>query len=163
MLLCMKTNQNFTTIAVCTSANFYKQAGDLEEQLTAMGFTVILPYTAYRMKESGDYEASHYRTWQADATDYPKKAKLMRMHFDEINKADMILVLNYEKHGKQNYVGGNVLMEMSLAFFQQKPIFILNEAPTESTFLEEILGVLPVFLHGKIEDLPKELTKLQNA
>ncbi|HKR82269.1 MAG TPA: hypothetical protein VJR27_04710 [Candidatus Saccharimonadales bacterium] len=149
------------TFAVCTSANFYRQAVEVEEQLTALGFAVVLPYTAYRMKESGDYDASHYRTWQADANDYPKKAKLMRLHFDEITKGDVVLVLNYEKHGKQNYIGGNVLMEMSLAFFQQKPIFILNEAPEDSTFLEEILGMMPVFLHGKLENLPKELAKLQ--
>jgi hypothetical protein len=65
-----------------------------------------------------------------------------------------VLILNYEKHGQANYIGGNVLMEMALAFYQKKPIFILNEAPEDSTFLEEILGVLPVFLHGKLENLP---------
>lgn len=154
--------ENSTTIAICTSANFYKQAVELEAQLTDMGLSVVLPHTAYRMKESGDYDASHYRTWRSDAADYPQKAKLMRMHFDEITKADAILVLNYEKHGQQNYIGGNVLMEMSLAFFQKKPIFILNEAPENSTFLEEILGTLPVFLHGDIKRLPEELAKLHS-
>ncbi len=142
-------------ITICTSASFYRQAVEIDRQLAALGYETIIPITAHRMKESGDFDVSHYRTWQVNADDYPKKAELMRTHFDEITKGDAILVLNYEKHGRANYIGGNVLMEMALAFYQKKLVFILNEAPEDSVFLEEILGVLPVFLHGRIEDFPK--------
>jgi hypothetical protein len=148
-------------ITICSSANFYRQAGEIKDQLQKeKGYEVIIPITAEKMRESGDYDVSHYKTWFADANDYPKKAALMQGHFDEVAKADAILVLNYEKHGTQNYIGGNVLMEMALAFYQKKPIFIMNEIPEESAFLEEILGTMPVVLHGKAEDLPKEYDKL---
>lgn len=141
------------TITVCSSANFYRQAVDVQAILQKRGYKVIVPTTAEKMKKSGDYEVSHYKTWFANADDYHKKAALMRGHFDEVAKGDAVLVLNYEKHGVQNYIGGNVLMEMSLAFYLHKPIFIINEIPEDSPFEEEIKGFDPIVLHGKPEDL----------
>lgn len=151
-----------TTITICSSANFYKQAVEIQEELERAGYKVIIPSTARKMKESGNYDVSHYKTWFADANDYHKKAALMRAHFEEVEKGDAILVLNYEKHGANNYIGGNVLMEMSLAFWLNKPIFIVNEIPEESAFLEEIIGMGPIALHGKPENLPKEYEEQNN-
>ena len=149
-------------ITICSSANFYEKAVALQEQLEKhSGYTVVVPDMANEMKRTGDFEVSHYKTWFADPGDYGKKAELMHGHFDKVAAGDAILVLNYEKNGKENYIGGNVLMEMGLAFHLKIPIFILNEAPEESAFLEEILGMLPILLHGKIEDLPSEFEKLQ--
>jgi hypothetical protein len=77
----------------------------------------------------------------------------MRKHFDEVANGNAILVINNEKHGKANYIGGNVLMEMSLAFYQKKPIFVLNGLPHESTFEEELKGMMPVLLNGDLSKI----------
>lgn len=140
-------------ITICSSANFYRKAVALQEQLEREGHQVIVPATARKMQESGDFDASHYKTWFADAADYHKKAELMRTHFGEVAKADAILVINDEKHGTPNYIGGNVLMEMAVAFHLRKHIFVLNDAPQDSPYLEEILGMQPTFLHGRAIDL----------
>lgn len=140
-------------LSICCSAAFYRQAVAIQAQLTEAGYIVIIPTTAEKMKESGDFEVSHYKTWFADSKDYHKKTALMRGHFEEVGKADAILVLNYEKHGVKNYIGGNVLMEMALAFYLKKPIFLLNEIPEDSPFLEELKGLGPIVLHGKVENL----------
>lgn len=148
-------------ITICSSANFYKQAIAIQEQLEKQaGYTVIVPDTANEMKRTGDYDVSHYKTWFAEPDDYDKKATLMRNHFDKIAAGDAILVLNFEKNGKQNYIGGNVLMEMGIAFHLKKPIFILNDAPEESSFIEEILGMQPIFLKGKAENITGEYETL---
>ncbi len=147
-------------ITICSSAAFYRQANDIKEQLEKQGFTVLIPAMALRMKEANDFEVSHHKTWFGDANDYHKKTALMRGHFNEVAKADAILVLNYEKHGVANYIGGNVLMEMALAFHLNLPIFILNEIPDQSSFLEEIIGLQPIVLHGKVEELPVKIEKL---
>jgi hypothetical protein len=144
-------------VTICSSANFYRQVIDIQEELQKLGLKVIVPKTATRMKEANDYDVAHYKTWFADANDYHKKAELMRAHFDEVDKADAILVVNNQKHGVDNYIGGNVLMEMAIAFHQGKLIFIQNEVPKESAYLEEILGMQPVVLHGKAADLAKKL------
>ncbi len=148
------------TIVICSSASFYKQAVGVQTELEKLGFKVIIPATAERMKQSGDYNVDHYKTWFGDANDYHKKTALMRGHFAEVEKGDAILVLNYEKHGTPNYIGGNVLMEMAVAFNSNKPIFILNSAPTESPLLEEIIGLEPIILNGKLDDLPNQYREL---
>ncbi|MEI6481302.1 MAG: hypothetical protein WCO19_03290 [Candidatus Saccharibacteria bacterium] len=150
-------------ITICSSAAFYKQAIDIQDKLNELEVDVIVPATATRMKESGDFEVSHYKTWFADANDYHKKAQLIRDHFDEIEKGDAILVLNYAKHGVENYIGSNVLMEMALAFWLKKPIFIMNEIPEESASEEEIKGMEPVLLHGDITALPHLLKDQSNG
>lgn len=141
-------------VTICSSASFYTQAVVVQKQLNQDGFKVIIPATAEKMKKSADFDVSHYKTWFGDAKDYYKKSELMRGHFHEIEKADAILVLNYEKHGTKNYIGGNVLMEMALAFYLKKPIYILNEIPEESSFLEEIIGLNPIPLHGNLNNFP---------
>lgn len=148
------------TITICSSANFYRQAVDIQAQLEKLGYKVIIPATAERMKQSNEYDVSRYKTWFGDKDDYHKKTALISGHFDEVAKGNAILVLNYEKHGVDNYIGGNVLMEMALAFYLKKSIFILNEIPNESSFLEEIIGLNPIVLHGKAESLPEEYKKL---
>lgn len=120
-----------------------------------MGYKVLVPSTATLMKKNNDYEVSHYNTWFADPDDYDKKAALMRAHFDKIDEGDAILVVNEEKRGVKNYIGGNVLMEMALAFHDKKPIFLLNGLPQDSAFEEEIKGMQPILLNGKAEDVPE--------
>ena len=144
-------------IVICSSANFYRQAFEIKTQLEAAGLKVGIPDTAERMRQSGDFNVDHYKTWFNDASHYHKKAAYMRAHFKKIEEGDAVLVLNYEKHGVPNYIGGNVLMEMSLAFHLNKPIYILNEIPEGSTFLEEIMGMEPIILHGKLEPLIETL------
>jgi hypothetical protein len=34
-----------------------------------------------------------------------------------------------------------------------KPIYILNDIPQESPFVEEIIGLNPVVLHGSLESI----------
>lgn len=141
------------TITICSSANFYKQAVEIKKSLEAAGFNVIVPHIAEIMASSNDFEVMHYKTWFGDSNDYHKKTELMRSHFDEVAKADIVLVLNYDKNGKPNYIGGNVLMEMAIAFYLQKQLYVLNQLPTESAYLEELLGMNPTVLDGNITKL----------
>lgn len=137
-------------VVICSSASFYKKVNDLAGDLGALGFTVIVPHNARIMAKSGDYDVSHYKTWYDNAADYTKKAELMRGHFDEIEKGDIVLVVNEAKHGHVNYIGPNVLMEMSLAFHLKKPIYLLNGIPEYSDFVEEIKGMGSLPLDGDL-------------
>ncbi|HKU19172.1 MAG TPA: hypothetical protein VJP80_07975 [Candidatus Saccharimonadales bacterium] len=149
-------------LTICCSASFYKQAVEIKAQLEAEGYEVVVPKTALVMQERNDYDPAHYKTWFGNEDDYPVKAERMRTHFDEITRGNAILVLNYEKHGKANYIGPNVLMEMALAFYQRKPIFVINELPADTPFEEELKGMMPVILHGKLQDLPARFRPTTN-
>ncbi|MGH7234076.1 MAG: hypothetical protein ACREF7_01350 [Candidatus Saccharimonadales bacterium] len=142
-------------ITICSSSSFYKQAVELQDELAARGFEVIVPVMAEKMKAENNFERQNYQPWLTDPTTYGVKADLMHGHFDKVAKADAILVLNGDKNGIKNYIGGNVLMEMGLAFHLGMPIIIFNDVPEESKFMEEIRGMLPIVLNGNINLFPK--------
>lgn len=144
-------------LAICSSASFYTTVIELSYELDALGIDVVLPKTARKMKQEGEDNTEVITDWPNSSIGYHGKALLIREHFNEIAKCDAILVANYEKHGKQNYIGPNVLMEMAAAFFVKKPIYILNEQPDDSPLIDEILGLEPVFLKGDIQKLKEHL------
>src|SRR3989344_7809336 len=113
------------TITLCASASFYKGINQIKEDLIKLGFIVLIPHTASIMQKNNDFNVAHYKTWITSG-DYNKKKKLMDGHFKKIVKGDSILVINNTKHGVKGYIGGNVLMEMAIAYFLKKKIFILN-------------------------------------
>ncbi len=133
------------TITICSSASFYKQVLQVEKKLTSLGFNVVVPAVARIMEKNGIFEVEHYKTWYKNKNDYHKKTKLVIDHFHEIQKGDAILVLNYEKNGQKGYIGGNVLMEMTVAFYLNKKIYIFDEIDENSILKEEIYCMNPVF------------------
>ena len=145
-----------STIVLCSSAAFYEHVNQVAAKLEKLGFTAVVPKTARRMAESGDYDVSHYKTWYEDANDYHKKAELMRAHFDEVAKGDAILVINDEKHGIAGYIGSNVLMEMGLAFHLHKQIYVLHSVTTESPVYEEVQGMGSVILDDDLTKISAE-------
>lgn len=145
------------SITICSSAAFYRQAVDIKNQLEDQGYEVLLPDCALEMERTNDYEVSHYKTWWGDANDYHKKTALVRGHFNKVVAGDITLVLNFEKRGIENYIGGNVLMEMGLAFHHGKPIFVFNDMPEGLNYEEEILALAPAFLKGDLSKLTAHL------
>lgn len=144
-----------STVVLCSSAAFYKHVNQLADELKTKGFDAVVPVTAEKMRASGDYDLEKIKTWYANPNDYDKKAELMRAHFDKVATGDSVLVVNDEKHGVPGYIGPNVLMEMGLAFYLHKPIYILNAVTSESPIYEEVLGMGSVVLDG-------DLTKIRS-
>lgn len=140
-------------LAICASASFYTKVIEFSYILEKAGFEARLPKTAADMKAEGRENEEAYIDWSTNPDGYHSKALLIRGHFDEIEGSDAVLVMNYDKHGKQNYIGPNVLMEMSLAFYLKKPIYILNGIPKDSPLIDEILGLEPIFLEGDITSI----------
>jgi nucleoside 2-deoxyribosyltransferase len=69
-----------------------------------------------------------------------------------IKDSDAVLIVNLEKKGIANYIGGNTFLEMGFALAYGKKIYILNELPTTGP-LDEITGMLPVVLKGRLETI----------
>ena len=69
-------------------------------------------------------------------------------HYEKIDWCDGVLVINLEKRGIEGYVGGNTLIEMGVAFYQKKKIYILNPVSSELSYKQEIMGMKPVVLNN---------------
>lgn len=152
-----KEERIMRTITICSSASFYKQALEAQEELQKRGFRILIPDTAQIMKQRNNFDVSVYKTWFANDSDWNKKTELMNKHFKKVLESEAILVLNYEKNGMAGYIGGNVLMEMAIAFHYKKPIFVLNPVNEKLPAYEEVLGMKPFFLKGELKNLVLEL------
>jgi len=64
--------------------------------------------------------------------------------------ADAVLVLNFDKNGIKNYVGGNTLMEIGFAHVLNQKIFLLNPIPEIPFYKTEIEAVKPVIINGDL-------------
>lgn len=140
-------------LALCSIASFYLEVVSLSRKIEDLGIKTILPKTAVKMKLEGRENDEAITDWSKSPPGYHGKAALIREHFAEIAECDAILVTNYTKHDKPNYIGPNVLMEMVVAFYLNKKIYILNNPPEDSPLIDEILGLEPVFLKGDIARL----------
>jgi hypothetical protein len=141
------------TIVICASAAFYEHVLEIADELKEQGISVVVPLGAREMQAAGNFDTTRAKTWYQNPDDYSIKADLMRTHFDEISAGDAILVVNDEKHDVPGYIGPNVLMEMSLAWYQRKPIYLLNALPTNTPSEEELKGMQPIILEGDLSKL----------
>ena len=85
-----------------------------------------------------------------DPSQFYKKTALMDAHFKKVAEGDAVLVVNLDKGVIKGYIGGNALMEMMLAYWLKKPVYIWKNIDREHPFYEEILGINANFLN---EDL----------
>lgn len=138
-------------ITICCSASFYKETLDIEKELKKLGFIVKVPKTVSVMKRNNNFDVESHKTWYKNKLDYKKKTQLIKQHFKKIIESDAILVLNLDKKGIKGYIGGNTLMEMTIAFHYKKPIFVYNPISDNSNIKEEIYGMDSVFLNGDLE------------
>jgi hypothetical protein len=138
------------TITICSSASHYKQVLEIEKELEKLGFKVKIPSTARTMGKLNNFAVDKHKTWFKNEKDYYKKTRFIVNHFKKIIAGDAVLVLNLEKKGMKGYIGGNTLMEMTIAFHYKKPIFVYNNISEELSFAEEVYGMNPKFLEGDL-------------
>jgi hypothetical protein len=141
-------------ICICGSIAFYEQMLAVQKELENSGHEVKLPPLTTRDENGNQISIiEYYNLRKAETNDeswiWQRKKEAIRMHFDKINWSDVILVLNYDKKGIANYIGGNTLMEMGVAFYLNKPIYLYQSLP-EISYKEEILAMFPIIINGNL-------------
>ena len=125
-----------TKIFLCASMNFYKELVQVETDLISKGFEVEIPVSAKTMKAKNDFEVTHFK----GVFTSEQKGLFIKENFANIAQGDAILVINNEKNGIQGYIGANVLMEIGLAFYLDKKIYIYNQYSVDAPYKEELLA-----------------------
>jgi hypothetical protein len=137
-------------ITLCGSIMFYEQMQDIAERLVALGHEVKLPPAEIsgpdgQMIKVQDYYRLRKETITTEGWIWDQKELAIRRHFDKIDWADVILVTNFDKKGIVGYIGANTLIEMGVAFYSHKKIYLLKSVP-ETDSKEEILGMKPTVI-----------------
>ncbi len=137
-------------ITICASYAFLDKIIEIKNILKERGHEVYIPTI-----EDVDDEFK----LKKEKEDF--KGDLMKVHFQKIEMSDAILVLNYDKEEKKNYIGGNTFLEMGKAFDAELPIFIMNPVP-DIHYKDEIAAMKPVVLNGKWEIMEEVLKNPPN-
>lgn len=74
----------------------------------------------------------------------------IREYWNLMQDFDAVLVLNLDKHGIKNYIGGNTLMEIGFAHVLNQKIFLFNPIPEIPYYQTEIEAVKPVIINGDL-------------
>ncbi len=125
------------------SKRFYAKLPPIVTELERAGHVLTMP-NSYENPEDED----HYRTlgvsehskWKAEKINHSKAV---------VRETDAVLVLNFEKEGVPNYIGGATFLEMYDAFCLNKKIFLYNPVPTGILF-DEIMGFEPTVVYGDL-------------
>jgi len=126
--------------------SFYQELVAIEKQLQVKGFLVTIPVSAQLMKKKNDFDVSHFK----GVFTHREKGEFIKKNFDNIAKIDSILVVNGEKDGIKGYIGANVLMEIGLAFYLEKKIYIWNPVEEHAPYKEELLAFEAIFVNQDI-------------
>lgn len=128
---------------ICSKA-FYSDIPPIKKLLDEAGHEVTLPNSydnptaEARYKEKGDTEHAEW------------KASMLRHSQQVIQDIDAVLVLNFEKNGQKNYIGGATFLEMYDAFRLGKKIYMYNDVP-DNLLRDEIQGFSPMLLDGNLD------------
>jgi len=136
-------------ITICGSAYFNLKVKELRDELTKRGHTTYSSaWTDLAIKE---IEA---RKNNREKFINELKPKLIFEHFDKILDSDAILVVNQDKNGIENYIGGNTFAEIMFAYYYKKKIFFLNPIPRHDMFshmMDELEVVKPIIINGNLD------------
>lgn len=137
-------------IAICGSMNFSQEMKNARDKLKEMGHQVFVPegFDLY-IKDTIEKR----KNWRPEVEGAQRKIDhdLIRNHYKKISNSDAILVINKDKKGIANYIGGNSFLEMGFAHVLDKKIFVLNPLPeTQETIYQELVAMQPIVLRGDL-------------
>jgi hypothetical protein len=131
-------------IFVVCSKYFYEKVKPIVKSLEEKGHIVHLP-------NGFDNPEAEEGMKQMDKKEFQKwKEEMLREDERIILKHDAILVLNFEKKGIPNYIGGATFLEMFNAWRLKRKIFLYNPLPTCS-FTDELRAFSPIIINGNLE------------
>ena len=141
-------------IVICGSIAFIEEMEKTQQTLQHMGHDVLIPPLTIPNGKGGTMPVEEFYKLRQTAGDedlwiWERKRQAMRAHFEKIVWSDVILVMNRYKNRIDGYVGSNTLIEMGLAFFLGKTIFLYRRIP-DMPCREEILGFKPRLLNSSL-------------
>ncbi|WP_299578823.1 hypothetical protein [uncultured Sunxiuqinia sp.] len=131
-------------IVICSSIDFTPQIAQVAQGLTRLGHTVDIPLTSQQII-AGELTLEDYFAEKTNAGESARRKiehDVIRSYFEKIKMADGILVLNFDKKGIANYIGGNTFLEMGFAHVLNKRIILYRPVP-EMLYTDELLAFNP--------------------
>ena len=133
-------------IGIIGSMQFTEKMLEVQEELIKLGHDAFVTDLHKAFIGKTDEEKEVIKIHQKNNMD------AIREFWDAMQGADAVLVLNLDKRGIANYIGGNTLMEMGFAHVLYQKIFLYHPIPEIPYYKTEIEAMKPVIIN---EDLSK--------
>jgi hypothetical protein len=144
-------------IVICGSIDFTPKIQEVAEVLIAQGHEVSIPFCSRQIlnKEYSLEEFLAIKNREGDNKFRQNSGQdLIKLYYDLIKNCDLILVINIAKKGIENYIGGNVFLEIGFAHVLNKKIYLLNDIPDIPYYRDELKIINPIILNGNLKKLP---------
>ena len=147
------------TITICASGTFAAQAYELKAQLEEKGFRVLVFRNKVKLngEELRVERFNELRKQRLSGEMLALKRQLMDEHIKNIEQSDVVLILNLDKNGISGYIGGNTFMEMAIAYYLGKPIFLWKEPSPALPYYEEVMAMNPLVIDEDIRGLEEDV------
>lgn len=134
-------------IGVAGSMQFTERMMDLCSQLESLGYEAFMSKFAPHFVGKSDEEKEKIKLEQKYQHD------AIREFWKPMQKADALLVANFDKHGIKNYIGGNAFLEMGFAHVLHQKIYLLNPIPHMPYYESEIIAMRPIIINGDLSKI----------
>jgi hypothetical protein len=134
-------------IGVAGSMQFTERMMELCEQLESLGHDVFMSKFAPYFVGKTDEEKEIIKLHQKNKND------AIREFWKPMQGADALLVANFDKHGINNYIGGNAFLEMGFAHVLNQRIYLLNPIPHMPYYETEIVAMRPTVINGDLSKI----------
>ncbi len=142
-------------IAICSSIDFSQKIIEVKKELEKIGHETDIPFYTQKIM-NGEVSIDEYLKVKEKRGDIEFRKKsgedLIKRHFNNINKCDAILVINFDKKGIKNYIGGNTFLEMGFAHVLNKKIFLYNDIP-EMSYSDELKAMNLIVINGNLDNI----------
>jgi hypothetical protein len=133
-------------IGIIGSMQFTEKMVEVRDKLNQLGNDAFITKLHEPFIGKSDEEKEVIKIEQKNNQD------AIREFWREMQGANAVLVLNLDKKGIANYIGGNTLMEIGFAHVLDQKIFLYNPIPDIEYYKTEIEAVKPIIIN---QDLTK--------
>jgi len=131
-------------IGIIGSMQYTEKMIEVRDKLIELGHNAFVTDLHKALVGKTDEEKEKIKLYQKNNMD------AIRVFWKAMQGSDAVLVLNYDKNGIKNYIGGNTLMEIGFAHVLDQKIFLINPIPEIPYYKSEIEAMKPIIIN---EDL----------
>ena len=136
-------------IGILGSMQYTEKMLEIRDQLKELGHDAFVTDLHKPFIGKSDEEKERIKIDQKNNKD------AIREMWRLMQDAEAVLVLNLDKHGIKNYIGGNTFLEMGFAHVLNQKIFLYNPIPDMPYYKTEIEAMKPVVINGDLSVLGK--------
>lgn len=141
-------------IIICGSMAFAQDMLDAKDKLLTYGHQVVVPEFTETYVTNKEWQKKAKSPGTMIGAQRKIDNDLIRKHHAEIAQGDAILVINKDKRGIKNYIGGNSFLEIGFAYVLGKKIFVLNPLPEDLTLIyQELVAMQPIIISGDLKKI----------